>query len=113
MQRRRSGAEWAAIAECPKGDMRMNPIGSGISYELSRAFSAPAEALFDALTSATVLKRIWRVQEVDVDARVGGGAVAVYVINGQDWSFNLTYNELSRDEGRLSWVARFKSFPLK
>ncbi len=91
----------------------MTPTDSGISYELSRTFSASPDALFDALISAAVLKRIWGVQEIDVDARVGGGAVAVYVADGQDWSFTLTYSELARDKGRLSWLARFKSFPSK
>jgi uncharacterized protein YndB with AHSA1/START domain len=92
---------------------RMSPTASGIGYELSRTFSASPDALFDALTSATVLKCMWGVQEIDVDARVGGRAVAVYVADGQDWSFTITYNELARDKGRLSWVARFKSFPSK
>lgn len=91
----------------------MSPTDSGMGYELSRTFSASPDALFDALTSATVLKRIWGVQEIDVDARVGGRAIAVYVVDGQDWSFTLTYSELARDEGRLSWLARFKSFPSK
>ena len=91
----------------------MGPINSGSSCELSRTFSASSEALFDALTSAIVLKRIWDVQEIDVDARVGGRAIAIYVADGQDWSFTITYSELARDKGRLRWVARFKSFPSK
>ena len=57
----------------------MRPTDSGIGYELSRTFAASPDALFDALTSATVLKRIWGVQEIDVDARVGGRAIAIYV----------------------------------
>jgi uncharacterized protein YndB with AHSA1/START domain len=60
----------------------MRPTDSGISYELSRTFLASPEALFDALTSAKVLKRTWGVQEIDVDARVGGRAVATY---GPPW----------------------------
>jgi len=91
----------------------MSPTDSGIYYELSRVYSATPEVLFDALTSATVLKQIWGVQEISVDARAGGQAVATYVVDGQDWSFILTYTELARDKGRLSWVARFKSFPSK
>lgn len=91
----------------------MSPSDSGISYELSGRFSVSPEVLFDALTSAMVLKRIWGVQEIDLDARVGGQAIANYVVDGQDWSFTLTYTELARDKGRLGWVARFKSFPSK
>ena len=44
----------------------MTPTASGIGYELSRTFSASPDALFDALTSAPVLKRMWGVQEIDV-----------------------------------------------
>lgn len=91
----------------------MSPTDSSISYELSSTFSASPEALFDALTSAMVLKRIWGVQDIDVDARVGGQASAIYVVDGQDWSFKITYTELARDQGRLRWIARFKSFPSK
>ena len=91
----------------------MSPTDSGISYELSRTLSASPDALFDALISAPILKLIWGVQEIDVDARVGGRATAVYVVDGQDWSFTLTYRELAREKGRLSWVARFNSFPSK
>src|SRR5262245_31292641 len=91
----------------------MSPTDCNISYELSRTFSASPEALFDALTSAVVLKRIWGVQRIDVDARVGGRAVATYVVGDQDWSFTIVYTELARAEGSLRWVARFKSFPSK
>jgi len=88
-------------------------MDTGIAYELSRTYSASPEALFNALTNAAVLKRIWGVQEIDVDARVGGHAVATYIVEGQDWSFTITYTELALDEGKLGWVARFKNFPAK
>ena len=91
----------------------MSPKDTGIAYELSRAFTASPDALFDALTSSSVLKRIWGVQEINVDARVGGQAAAIYITEGQDWSFTITYTELKRDDGRLGWVARFKNFPSK
>jgi len=91
----------------------MNPTDSGIEYELSRTYSASPEALFKALTNAVVLKRIWGVQEINVDAHVGGQAVATYIVDGQDWSFTITYTELAPADGRLQWVTRFKSFPSK
>jgi hypothetical protein len=37
----------------------MSPTDSGISYELSRTFSASPDALFDAVISAPILKLIW------------------------------------------------------
>ena len=91
----------------------MNPTDTGIEYELSRTYSASSAALFHALTSSMVLKRMWGVQEITVDARVGGRAVATFVVDGQDWSFTITYTELALEQGRLSWIARFKSFPSK
>jgi len=91
----------------------MNTTDTGIGYELSRTFSASPKALFEALTNPVVLKRIWGVQEIDVDARVGGQAVATYIAEGQDWSFTLTYTELAPQEGRLKWIARFRKFPEK
>src|SRR5262245_3501353 len=91
----------------------MVPTNTGIEYELSRTYAASSDALFDALTNAVVLKRIWGVQQIDVDARVGGQAVATFLADGQDWSFTITYAELSRENGRLRWVARFKNFPSK
>src|SRR5262245_7296233 len=47
-----------------------------------------------------------------VDPRVGGKANAVFIANGQDWSFALTYLEVVPPE-RLRWLAHFKSFPSK
>lgn len=91
----------------------MSSSDSATSYELSKRFSVSPEALFDALTSAVVLKRIWGVQDIDVDARVGGRTHAVYIIDGQDWSFTITDTEVNRDSGRIRWVVRFTSFPLK
>ena len=71
----------------------MNQPDTGIDYELSRTYSASPAAIFSALTNAAVLKRIWGVQEINVDARVGGQAVATYLVEGQDWSFTITYTE--------------------
>jgi hypothetical protein len=50
----------------------MNPTDTGIQYELSRAYSALPAALFNALTNSMVLERMWGVQEIGVDAQVGG-----------------------------------------
>ncbi len=51
----------------------------GRVLKLERTFSAPAEAVFDAWTSAEVMRRWfhcepdWSTPEADVDLRVGGG----------------------------------------
>ena len=90
----------------------MNTTDSGIAYELSRTYPVSQEALFKALTSSAVLKRIWGVQEINVDARVGGNAIATYIVGDQDWSFTITYTDVTPNES-LKWVTRFKSFPTK
>ena len=81
-------------------------------YELSRSYPVSRQALFRALTDAAVLKQVWGVQRITVDARPGGKTDAEYITDGQDWSLTLTYNDVVPNE-RLRWVTRFKSFPSK
>ena len=90
----------------------MNPTDSKLAYELSQIYPVSPESLFNALTDATVLKKIWGVQEITVDARVGGRTSAVYVDAGQDWSFTITYTEVVPNR-TLRWITHFKSFPTK
>jgi uncharacterized protein YndB with AHSA1/START domain len=90
----------------------MNSTDSKLAYELSEIYPVPRERLYQALTDATALKRIWGVQQITVDARVGGETDAVYVEGGQDWSFTLTYTEVVPNR-TLKWVTHFKSFPSK
>ena len=68
--------------------------------------------VFNALTDSTVLKKIWGVQSINVDAKVGGKANAIYIEGDQDWSFTMTYTEVVPNE-KLRWVTHFKSFPSK
>jgi uncharacterized protein YndB with AHSA1/START domain len=65
----------------------MSAIDSGIEYELSETIPVSRERLFNALIDPSVLKSIWGVQEITVDPRVGGRANAVFIADGQDWSF--------------------------
>ena len=90
----------------------MSQIDSKKAYELSRKFPVSQENLFNALTDSTVLKKIWGVQSINVDARVGGKTNAVYIEGDQDWSFTITYKEVVPNE-KLRWVTHFKSFPSK
>ncbi len=82
------------------------------AYEVSRTISASTARLFAALTDAAVLKKIWGVQQITVDARVGGMTRAVYVEGGQDWSFTITYTAVVPNR-TLEWVTHFRSFPTK
>ena len=88
----------------------MTSTDGKFAYEISRSIPVPPERLYAALTDATVLKKIWGVQEISVDARVGGTTRAVYVEAGQDWSFTITYTDVVPNR-RLAWVTHFKSFP--
>ena len=90
----------------------MNQSEGILGYELSRTYPVSRDVLFRALTDATVLKRVWGVQRIAVDARAGGKTEAEYRAQGQDWSFTLTYSEVVPNE-RLKWVTHFKSFPTK
>jgi uncharacterized protein YndB with AHSA1/START domain len=90
----------------------LNSTDSGIGYELSETFPVSRERLFDALTDATTLKKIWGVQEITVDARVGGKSKAVFVAEGQDWSFTITYTDIVRNQA-LRWMTHFNAFPTK
>ena len=82
------------------------------AYTLSAIYPVSPEILFSALTDAAVLKRIWGVQEITVDARVGGTTSATYIADGQDWSFDITYMEIVPNRS-LRWSTHFKSFPTK
>ena len=87
-------------------------LESGIGYELSETYPVSRERLFDALTDAATLKKIWGVQEITVDARVGGHAKAVFVTGGQDWSFTITYTDIVPNQS-LRWMTHFNAFPTK
>jgi uncharacterized protein YndB with AHSA1/START domain len=90
----------------------MNSTDSGIGYELTETYSVTSERLFQALTDAAILKEIWGVQQIDVDARVGGRTTAVFMADGQDWSFTITYGVIVPNQ-RLEWTTHFKAFPTK
>ena len=83
-----------------------------LGYEISETYPVSRERLFRALTDATVLKSIWGVQQITVDARVGGETIAVYIDGDHDWSFTITYTEVVPHH-TLRWLTHFKSFPTK
>jgi uncharacterized protein YndB with AHSA1/START domain len=87
-------------------------IDSGIGYELSETYPVSSERLFQALTDAAVLKQVWGVQRIEVDARVGGRTTAIFLADGQDWSFTITYSAVVPNQ-RLEWTTQFKAFPTK
>ena len=90
----------------------MKSNDSNLGYELSQTYPVSPQRVFGALTDATVLKRIWGVQQITVDARVGGKAIALYISEGQDWSFTITYTEVVPNLS-LGWITNFTNFPTK
>ena len=94
------------------GENTMNKIDNNTAYQISKIFPVSQEKVFKAITDSTVLKKIWGVQSISVDARVGGKANAVYIEGDQDWSFTITYLEIVPNE-KLRWITHFKSFPSK
>ena len=91
---------------------RMSINHNEMSYELSATYPVSRQRVFAALTDATVLKRIWGVQQITVDARVGGTTEAIYIAGGDDWSFTISYTEVVPNQ-TLRWTTHFKSFPTK
>ena len=61
----------------------MNTHAANTSYELSGIYPVSRERLYRALTDKAMLKKIWGVQQITVDARVGGRTDAVYRPDGE------------------------------
>jgi uncharacterized protein YndB with AHSA1/START domain len=90
----------------------MDTIDNNTAYELSPVFPVSQETLFNALINEAILKRIWGVSSITVDARPNGKARAQLEIDGENWDFTLTYQEVVQNE-RLRWVVHFDRFPTK
>ena len=98
--------------QTPQNSSTMDTFDSKTGYELKKIYPVSQEKVFKALTNPEVLRKIWGVQSISVDARVGGKTNAVYVDSTTDWSFTITYSEVVPNE-KLKWVTHFKSFPNK
>jgi uncharacterized protein YndB with AHSA1/START domain len=75
----------------------------GITLRLERTFDAPAQAVFDAWTSAEVLRRWWpagsdwETPVAEVDARVGGNLrVVMQSPDGEQFGGSGEYLEITR-----------------
>lgn len=81
-------------------------------YEIHRLFPVGPDRLFAAFTDEVILKTIWGLADVSVDARVGGTTVAKMQIAGENWNFIMTYTEVVPPRV-LRWVTHFERFPRK
>lgn len=82
------------------------------SYELTRVFFVPKERVFDSFLEEDVLKQIWGIKSITVDARPEGKSFAKAEFNGENWNFVITYKEIIPKE-RIKWIVQFERFPQK
>ena len=90
----------------------MNTAATDTVYELTRFFSVPQEKLYKAFIKEEILKKIWGVSSITIDACPGGTANARLEINGQNWNFVITYREMIPNK-KLTWIVHFEKFPSK
>ena len=90
----------------------MDTINDNTAYELSKVFPVTQDKLFNAFLSEAMLKKIWGVSSISIDARAGGKARAKLQIDNENWDFTITYTEVVLNE-KLRWSVRFDRFPNK
>jgi uncharacterized protein YndB with AHSA1/START domain len=91
-------------------------LPSDTEYVITRAFDAPAELVFDALTTPELVKRWWGFETAvwlvcEIDLRVGGRWR--YVVREHDdieVGFHGEYREVSRPH-RLVWTEMYEGVP--
>jgi uncharacterized protein YndB with AHSA1/START domain len=81
-------------------------ITGDTSYELSEIFPVEKERVFKSFMDAEVLKKIWFIEDIVIDARVGGKSRAKAEYQGENRDFILTYKEIVPNE-KLRWVINF------
>lgn len=91
---------------------KMDKEDVSTTYQLTRHFSVSEDKLFNAFINESILKKIWGVSSISVDAREGGNANAKMEIEGQNWNFTITYKDIVPNK-KLSWAVRFERFPEK
>ena len=96
----------------PQDTTTMSKPDDKTSYELTKIFSASPEKVFNAFVDESILKKIWGVSEIKIDARAGGTARALLQIGADNWNFTLTYKEVIPNE-KLRWIVHFDRFPAK
>jgi len=87
-------------------------VNSDTAYGLTKTFPVPQEKLFNAFLDEVILKQIWGVSSISIDARPGGKAAAKLNFGGENRDFVITYKEIINFE-KIKWVVRFERFPEK
>ena len=89
-----------------KTEISREPLDPNSAYEITKSFLEPVDKVYSSFIDSAMLKRIWNLSSITVDARPEGKTMAVMTINNEDWSFNLTYQEVVKNE-KLRWITRF------
>ena len=90
----------------------VNAQKENIKFSITKIFKASPEKLYNAFLDSNALKRVWGVQSIKVNPKVGGKAEAKFMIDNVDWSFVLTYLEMKPGK-KLKWKADFNKYPNK
>ena len=90
----------------------MGTLHKDTAYEISKVFLATEEELFNAFISEPLLKKIWGVSSITIDARPNGQARAKLAFANENWDFTIIYKEVVPNE-KLSWIVHFDRFPSK
>jgi uncharacterized protein YndB with AHSA1/START domain len=90
-------------------------LPSDTQYVITRAFDAPAELVFDALTTPELVKRWWGFETsewlvCEIDLREGGRWRYVIREGDGEVGFHGEYREISRPH-RLVWTEMYEGIP--
>jgi uncharacterized protein YndB with AHSA1/START domain len=96
----------AANCQPSKTEISRDPIDTNTAYEITKSFLEPVDKVYSSFIDSAMLKRIWNLSSITVDARPEEKTLAVMTVNNVDWSFNMTYKEVVTNE-KLRWLTRF------
>jgi uncharacterized protein YndB with AHSA1/START domain len=87
-------------------------LNESTAFEISCKFTFSTEKLYNAFLSEDILKKIWGVTSISIDAKPEGKARAIFRIGEENWDFTITYKELIPNE-KIRWIVHFDRFPEK
>ena len=83
-----------------------------LSYEIVKGFGVPVSDLFQAMLDGNILKQLWGLNDFRILSEDPRKAYAEMVVGEENWSFELAYDSIIKDE-YLSWRVRFDRAPHK
>ena len=83
-----------------------------LGYELVRYYPVSPATLFDAFLSENILKQLWGVRSIQINAEVGKESAARMQTGDEYWDFRLKYETIDPAR-KLQWLVYFDRFPDK